>query len=88
LFFVAMTLGELNLLPYERQLVAVFTLGTFLAHRAVDEGDVNLYHLPSDFFVEVYYNPYTGQVLPFQIFTSTALFENYTSSIEWPQNWI
>jgi hypothetical protein len=86
LFFVAMTLGEFNLLPYERQLVAVFTLGTFLAHRAVDEGAINLYHLPGDFFVEVYYNTHTGQVLLLQSLTSTAPLENYTRNIELPKD--
>jgi hypothetical protein len=86
LFFVEMTLCEFNLLPYERQLVAVFTLGTFLAHRTIDEDAINLYHLPGDFFVEVYYNTHTGQVLLLQSFTSTMLLENYTSSIELPQD--
>jgi hypothetical protein len=81
-----MTLGEFNLLPYERQLVAVFTLGTFLAHRAVDEGDINLYHLPGDFFVEVYYNTHTGQVLLLQSFVNAAPLESYTLSIELPQD--
>ncbi|MGI4874282.1 MAG: hypothetical protein ACRYFX_24255 [Janthinobacterium lividum] len=65
--------------------MAVFTLGTFLAHRAVDEGDINLYHLPGDFFVEVYYNTHTGQVLLLQIFTRAAPLENYTSSIKLPE---
>jgi hypothetical protein len=86
LFFVEMTLCEFNLLPYERQLVAVFTLGTFLTHRAVDEGDINLYHLPGGFFMEVYYNTHTGQVLLLQILTSTAPLENYTLSIELPKD--
>ncbi|MGI4820395.1 MAG: hypothetical protein ACRYFV_04200 [Janthinobacterium lividum] len=81
-----MTLCEFNLLPYERQLVAVFTLGTFLAHRAVDEGAINLYHLPGDFFVEVYYNTHTGQVLLLQSLTSTAPLENYMLSIELPKD--
>jgi hypothetical protein len=80
-----MTLCEFNLLPYERQLVAVFTLGTFLAHRTIDEGDINLYHLPGNFFVEVYYNTHTGQVLLLQRFTSAAPLENYTLSIELPE---
>jgi hypothetical protein len=85
LFFVEMTLCEFNLLPYKRQLVAIFTLGTFLAHRVVDEGDINLYHLPGDFFVEVYYNIYTGRVVLLRSFTSATPLENYTLSIELPE---
>jgi hypothetical protein len=73
---------EFNLLPYGHQLVAIFTLGTFLAHRAVDEGDINLYHLPGDFFVEVYYNTHTGRVVQLRSFTNAAPLENYTLSIE------
>jgi hypothetical protein len=76
---------EFNLLPYGRQLVAIFTLGTFLAYRVVDEGDVNLYHLPGDFFVEVCYNTHTDRVVQLRSFTSAAPLENYTLSIELPQ---
>lgn len=81
----SMTLSEFNSLPYEHRLVTIFTQGTFLTHRGVEEGDINLYPLPGGFFVEVYYNTYTGQVLLLQSFTSTALLEDYTLSIELPE---
>jgi hypothetical protein len=74
-------MSEFNLLPYGRQLVAIFTLGTFLAHRVVDEGDITLYHLPGDFFVEVCYNTHTGRVVHLRSFTSAAPLQNYTLSI-------
>jgi hypothetical protein len=77
---------EFNLLPNGHQLVAIFTLGTFLAHRAADEGDINLYHLPGDFFVEVYYNTHTGRVAQLRSFTSAAPLVNYTLSIKLPQD--
>ncbi|MGI4874404.1 MAG: hypothetical protein ACRYFX_24875 [Janthinobacterium lividum] len=50
-------------------------MDTFLAHWAVDEGASNLYQLCGDFFVEVYDNPHTGQVLLRQSCTSTTLLE-------------
>jgi hypothetical protein len=75
------------LLPYERRLVVVFDERTFLTHCELATGEISLFQLPGGFFVEIYYNTHSGQVLLLQSFTSTTLLENYTSSIELPQDW-
>jgi hypothetical protein len=80
-----MTLYEFNSLPYERQLVAVFDTGTFLARRWEEEDGINLYYLPGDFFVEVYYDTHVNQIVHLRSFTSAAPLENYTLSIELPE---
>jgi hypothetical protein len=82
-----MTLYEFNSLPYERQLVVVFDTGTFLARRWEEEDGINLYHLPGDFFVEVYYDTHVNQIVQLRSFTSAAPLENYTLSIELPGDW-
>jgi hypothetical protein len=80
-----MTLYEFNALPYERQLVAIFDTGTFLARRWEEEDGINLYHLPGDFFVEVYYDTHVNQIVQLRSFTSAAPLENYTLNIELPE---
>ncbi|MGI4734450.1 MAG: hypothetical protein ACRYG7_04655 [Janthinobacterium lividum] len=67
--------------------MAVFDEGTFLTHRELAAGEISFFHLPGGFFVEVYYNPPTSQVLLLQSFPSTALLPDYTSSIELPEDW-
>jgi len=55
-----MTLYTFNLLPYDRQLVAVFDTGSFLATRWEEEDAVNLYYLAGPdkgVFVELYCSP-------------------------------
>jgi hypothetical protein len=81
-----MTLYEFSLLPYERQLVHVFDEGTFLARRWEEEDGINLYHLPSEVFVEVYFNTHINQTVRLRSFTSTTPLEDYTVSIELPED--
>jgi hypothetical protein len=80
-----MTLHEFNLLPYKRQLVAVFDEGTFLARRWEEEDSINLYHLPGGVFVDIFYDTHFNQIVQLRSFTSAAL-ENYTLSIELPED--
>jgi hypothetical protein len=82
-----MTLHEFNALPYERQLVAVFDEGTFLARRWEEEDGINLYHLPSNFFVEIFYDTHVNQIVQLRSFTSAAPLENYAVSIELPEEY-
>jgi hypothetical protein len=42
--------------------------------------------LPGGFFVEVYYDTHINQIVQFRSFTSAALLENYTLSIELPED--
>jgi hypothetical protein len=79
-----MTLYEFNSLPYERQLVAIFDTGTFLARRWEEEDGINLYHLPGGVFVEIYFDTHINQIVRLRSFTSAAPLENYTLSIELP----
>jgi hypothetical protein len=79
-----MTLYEFNLLPYERQLVAVFNTGTFLARRWEEEDGINLYHLPGEFFVELYYDIHANELVRLHSFTSAAPLENYTLYVQLP----
>jgi hypothetical protein len=81
-----MTLYEFNALPYERQLVAIFDTGTFLARRWEEEDGINLYHLPGDFFVELYYDTHANELVRLQRFRSAAPLENYTLSIQLPED--
>jgi hypothetical protein len=76
-----MTLDEFNSLPYERQLVAIFDTGTFLARRWEEEDGINLYHLPGGVFVEIYFDTHVNQIVQLRSFTSAAPLENYTLSI-------
>jgi hypothetical protein len=85
-FFVEMTLDEFNLLPYERQLVAVFDEGTFLARRWEEEDGINLYHLPGGVFVEIYFDTHVNQIVQLRSFTSAAPLENYTFRIRLPED--
>jgi hypothetical protein len=80
-----MTLYEFNALPYERQLVAVFDTGTFLARRWEEEDGINLYHLPGGVFVEIYYDTHVNQIVQLRSFTCAAPLENYTLNIEMPE---
>jgi hypothetical protein len=82
-----MMLYEFNLLPYERQLVAVFNTGTFLARRWEAEDGINLYLLPGGVFVEIYYDTHVNQIVQIRSFTSAAPLENYTPSIKLPENY-
>lgn len=68
------------------QLAVVFRDGTYLARRLEEEQGVNLYHLPADFFAELYYNPETNEVERVRSFTSCLLLEDYTPYIELPQD--
>jgi hypothetical protein len=77
---------EFNALPYERQLVAIFDIGTFLAQRWEEEDGINLYHLPGGVFVEIYYDTHVNQIVQLRRFTSAAPLENYTLSIELPED--
>jgi hypothetical protein len=81
-----MTLYEFNALPYERQLVHVFDEGTFLARRWEEEDGINLYHLPGNFFVELYYDMYANELVRLRSFHSAAPLENYTFSIQLPED--
>jgi hypothetical protein len=85
LFFVAMTLYELNTLPHGDQLLTVIGLGTFLAVRWEEKDHISLYHLPGGVFVEIHYDTHLYQVVHLRSFTSAAPLENYTLSIELPE---
>lgn len=79
-----MTLYEFNQLPYERQLVAVFDTGTFLAWRWEEEDGINLYHLPGGFFAEVYYDKHSNELVRLRSFSSAAPLEDYAAGIQLP----
>lgn len=80
-----MTLYEFNLLPYERQLVAVFDTGTFLATRWEEEDAVNLYHLPGGVFVELYYDTHANEITRLRSFVSSAPLADYAAGITLPE---
>jgi hypothetical protein len=82
-----MTLYEFNALPYERQLVAVFDEGTFLARRWEEEDGINLYHLPdlgTGFFVEVYYDTHANGIVRVRAFASLNQLEDYVAGMQLP----
>jgi hypothetical protein len=78
------TLYLFKLLSPEEQLRYVLKRGTFLARRWEEEDGINLYHLPGDFFVEIFYDTHVNQIVQLRSFTSAAPLENYTLSIELP----
>ncbi len=82
-----MTIAVFNALPYDRQLVAVFDSGTFLARRYEEEDAVNLYHLFNRFFVELYYDTQANELVRLQAFTNIAQLEDYAMSVQLP-NWL
>jgi hypothetical protein len=73
-------------MPCERQLVAVFDEGTFLARRWEEEDGINLYHLPGGFFVELYYDTHANELARLRSFRNAGPLENYTLSIELPED--
>jgi hypothetical protein len=81
-----MSLYEFNLLSYERQLVAVFDKGTFLARRWEEEDGINLYHLPGGVFVEIYYDTHANEIVQIRATASLSQLEDYTGSIRLPKN--
>jgi hypothetical protein len=81
------TLYEFNQLPYERQLVAVFDTGTYLARRWEEEDGINLYHLPSGFFVELYYDTHRNELVRLRSFSSADPLEDYAASVRLPDDW-
>ena len=82
-----MTLYEFNQLPYARQLATGFAEGTFLARRWEEEDGVNLYHLPGDFFVKVYYDPRANELVRLRSFKSAKPLENYAMYVQLPEDW-
>jgi hypothetical protein len=80
-----MTLYQFNALPYDRQLVAVMDTGTFLATRWEEEDAVNLYHLSSGLFAELYYDMHAKQITKVCAFTSAAPLEGYAAYIDLPE---
>lgn len=82
-----MTIALFNALPYDRQLVAVFDCGKFLARRYEEEDAVNLYHLFDSFFVELYYDTHANELVRLQAFTDTSLLEDYSVCVRLP-DWL
>ena len=82
-----MTLYEFNQLPYERQLVAVFDTGTFLARRWEEEDGIGLYYLPGGFFVELYYNTLANELVRLHSFSGVAPLEDYAMYVRLPEDW-
>ncbi len=82
-----MTLYAFNQLPYERQLVAVFATGTFLARRWEEEDGINLYHLPGGFFVELYYDTLANELVRLRSFKSAVPLEDYAVYVRLPEGW-
>ena len=82
-----MTLYEFNQLPYERQLVAVFDTGTFLARRWEEEDGIGLYYLPGGFFVEVYYDTRANELGRLRSFSSVVPLEDYAVYVKLPDEW-
>jgi hypothetical protein len=82
-----MTLYEFNALPCERQLVAVFDEGTFLARRWEEEDGISLYHFPrpgTGFFAEVYYDTHVNQIVRLRAFSSLSQLEEYAANVRLP----
>lgn len=82
-----MTLYEFNQLPYERQLVAVFDTGTFLARRWEEEDGIGLYYLPGEFFVELYYDTHANKLVRLRSFSSAEPLEDYAVYMQLPEDW-
>ena len=80
----SMNLHQFNALPYDRQLVAVFDCGIFLARRYEEEDAVNLYHLFGSFFVELYYDTQVNELVGLRSFTSKRPLEDYAAYITLP----
>ncbi|TPG59491.1 hypothetical protein [Hymenobacter nivis] len=79
-----MTLYEFNQLTFEQQLAAVFAAGTYLARRWEEEDGVNLYHMPSGFFVELYYDTHANELVRLRSFRSAAPLADYAASVRLP----
>ena len=82
-----MTLYEFDLIPYARQLAHVFDGGTFLARRWEEEDGISLYHMPGEFFVEVYYDTRANKLVRLRSFSSAAPLEDYAAYVRLPEDW-
>ena len=80
-----MTFYQFKQLPYDWQLVAVFDTGHKVATRWEEEDWVNLYWLPGDVFVELYYDTYLKEITQLKAFTSSKPLEDYTGCIQLPE---
>lgn len=86
-----MTLHQFTHLPDEVQLAFMFRLGTYLARRWDDfHQAVNLYQLPSGFFVEVNYDTDKKEVkhlFAFEAGTEDDRLPNYDMFVKLP-DWL
>lgn len=82
---ITMTLYEFNLLPYDRQLVAVFDAGCSLMTRWEEEFAFKLYELPGRFFVEVEFDTASNGIVQLRSFSSPRRLEDYEASIQLPE---
>ncbi|MBF9221765.1 hypothetical protein [Hymenobacter ruricola] len=80
-----MTLYKFNLLPYDRQLVAVFDAGHKVATRWEEEDWVNLYWLPGGIFVELYYDTHLKEITQLKSFTSSDPLGDYAAYVQLPE---
>ena len=82
-----MTLYEFNLLPYERQLAAVYDTGRFVMTRWEAENEaINLYELPGYFFVELYYDTAANELFRLRSFRGAAQLEDYAVYVQLPED--
>lgn len=65
-----MTLTDYQALSDEQQLALVYETATFLATRWDGAEAVNLYHLPDDVFVELFYDPAANEITRLRSFVS------------------
>jgi hypothetical protein len=82
-----MTLYEFNVLPYDRQLVAVFDMGLPLMTRWEEEFAFKLYELSGRFFVEVEFDTSANSIVDLRSFTSLHQLQEYEAYIQLP-DWL
>ena len=81
-----MTLFEFKNLSVSQQF-QVASRGTFLARRTEVQGYLNLYHLPGDFFAELYCDLKSGQALWLRVFQRPARLAGYAAQVQLPDDW-
>lgn len=72
----------LDCLPLLEQIRLLVQEGTFLGTRYDQDGGVNLYYMPQDYFAEVQYNP---MVYAVTTFTGNRGLQAYVEAISLPE---
>ena len=79
-----MTLDEFNALPSDQQLATVYATGRFLLTRWEPTTAVNLYVLPGELLVELFYDPAANAIRSLRSLDPTAPLADYAPFVPLP----